>query len=96
MQTVIQLVNKLPTFYGTRRFITVFTKAHTLCFFELRTMEIRILATSNIPHRREQCERKARDSRWDDKPTPRAQEIQLRCKGCNVISTSTDKGYLIR
>jgi len=28
MLTVTQLLNKLPTFYGTRRFITVFTRAH--------------------------------------------------------------------
>jgi hypothetical protein len=34
--TVAELVKKFPTFYGTRRFSTVFTKAHHSPLFWVR------------------------------------------------------------
>jgi hypothetical protein len=42
---VTQVVKKFPTFYGTRRFITVFTRAHSLlCNFTYTELELRYLA----------------------------------------------------
>jgi len=36
--TSSQLIKKVPAFYGTQRFITVFTRAHHLCPYpELHT-----------------------------------------------------------
>ena len=37
--TVSQLVKKIPTFYGTRRFITAFTSAHHLSLSFARSIE---------------------------------------------------------